>query len=117
MIDINFIATAMFFVQIAHSIEELSTGFNEKWYLAKLSFNTFLTFEIFHNLFWALVVFIKDFPARNQLILFFIALMFANGIQHIVWFGFKKKYVPGLVTAPIHLILFFIFYFQFIKFI
>ncbi|OGH20775.1 MAG: hypothetical protein A3D74_05630 [Candidatus Levybacteria bacterium RIFCSPHIGHO2_02_FULL_37_13] len=117
MINVEIIPIAMLLVQILHSVEELSTGFHKKWYFTKLSFKTFLIFEIIHNLFWSLVVFIKDFPYRSELLLFFIALMFANGVQHIVWFGFKKKYVPGLITAPIHIVLFFIFYFQFLRFI
>lgn len=117
MVEINFIATTMLIIQLIHSVEELSTGFHKEWYLTKLSFNTFLIFEIIHNTFWSSVVLIKNFPYRHELLLFFIALMFANGIQHIVWFGFKKKYVPGLVTAPIHIVLFSLFYFQFFKFI
>lgn len=117
MIQLELFALLFLLTQILHSVEELLTGFHNKWYLTKLSFKTFLTFEIFHNLFWTTVVFVKGFPYRNDLLFFFFALMFANGVQHIVWFGFKKKYVPGLITAPIHVVLFLIFYFQLIKFI
>lgn len=112
--SIEFFAIIFLFVQILHSIEELSTGFHKKWYFTKMSFKTFLTFEIIHNLFWSAAVFIKGFPYRNELLLFFFALMFANGVQHLVWAGFKKSYVPGLITAPIHILVFLIFYFQFI---
>jgi len=38
--------------------------------------------------------------------------MFANGIWHIVWWAIEKKYVPGLLTAPLHLIAFIYFYFS-----
>jgi hypothetical protein len=38
--------------------------------------------------------------------------MFTNGIWHIAWWGIEKKYVPGLVTAPLFVIAFSIFYYQ-----
>ena len=31
-------------------------------------------------------------------------------VQHIVWAGNAKKYVPGLITAPIHIVVFLVFY-------
>ena len=103
-----------FGVQLLHSLEELSTGFNKKWYLYKMPFRTFLAFEIFFSLFWGIVIFYKSFPARDGLLAFFMVLMFANGVQHLVWSGCVKKYVPGLVTAPIHIIIFLVFYFYII---
>ncbi len=115
--NIEITVILMLFVQILHSIEELTMGFHKKWYLMKLSFKTFLIFEIIHNAFWSYVVLNKEVAFRKELLLFFIALMFANGVQHLVWFGFKKKYVPGLLTSPIHIMLFLLFYFQFLKFI
>jgi hypothetical protein len=103
-------ATAIFIIQIAHSIEELSSGFHKKWYLFKMPFWVFLTFEICFTAFWAFVLFIPQFPNRSSLLYFFIALMFANGLQHIIWWCFVKKYVPGLITAPIHVLLPLVFY-------
>ncbi|MBA3724812.1 MAG: HXXEE domain-containing protein [Candidatus Levybacteria bacterium] len=117
MINLETFALVILIVQIAHSIEELATGFHKRWYLRKLSFNTFLLFEIVHNIFWISVVLFKEFPLRSELLFFFIALMFANGVQHLVWFGTEKKYVPGLITAPIHVVLFLLFFFQFVKFV
>lgn len=104
----------MYFTQLAHSVEELSTGFNKKWYIYKMPFWVFLGFEIIFNIFWGTVLFYGQFPYREHLLAFFIALMFANGVQHVVWAGCVKKYVPGLVTAPIHIIVFLIFYFKII---
>lgn len=104
-------ASLMYLVQICHSVEEVSTGFHKKWYLFRMSFKLFLAFEILHNIFWGLVIFTNIIPFKEQLTALFIPLMFANGIQHIVWFGAQKKYVPGLITAPIHIILFLLFYF------
>ena len=99
-------------VQLIHSIEELSSGFHKKWYLFKMSFSTFLIFEISFSLFWIIIGLYGDFPFRNYLQAFFLILMFANGVQHIVWAGFAKKYVPGLVTAPLLILVFLLFYFR-----
>ncbi len=100
------------FVQIAHSIEELATGFHKKWYLFKMSFWAFLTFEIVFESFWIAVWLMPDFHSRIYFQAFFLALMLANGVQHIVWAGNVKKYVPGLVTAPVHITVFLTFYFK-----
>ena len=102
-------------VQIAHSIEELSTGFHKKWYLFKMSFYTFLAFEIIFTFFWILVGTVPDFQYRDLFQSFLLALMFANGVQHVVWAGVVKKYVPGLITAPIHILVFLVFYLQITK--
>ncbi|OVE79440.1 hypothetical protein BVY00_00425 [bacterium G20] len=99
-------------VQMLHSIEELSQGFNKKWYLFKMSFRAFLTFEILFTLFWVSVLVFTDFPARDYLQSFFLVLMFANGIQHLVWSGIAKKYMPGLITAFAHIAVFLVFYFE-----
>jgi hypothetical protein len=99
-------------VQIAHSIEELSTGFHKKWYAFKMPFWVFLTFEVVFESFWIIVWLFQDFPSRVYLQAIFLALMFANGVQHIVWAGILKKYVPGLVTTPLHIIVFLMFYFR-----
>ncbi len=99
-------------VQIAHSIEELSTGFHKKWYMFKMPFWVFLTFEIIFEGFWIAVWLLQDFPSRILLQAFFLALMFANGVQHVVWAGNVKKYVPGLIIAPVHIIVFLVYYFK-----
>lgn len=101
-------------VQIAHSIEELTTGFHKKWYLFKMPFLIFLLFELAFSSFWIYIFLNKSFPNRDYLQAFFLLLMFANGVQHLVWAGIVKKYVPGLVTSPLHLIIFLLFYFKFL---
>ncbi len=100
-------------IQLLHSIEELTTGFHEKWYLFKLSFRQFLIFEILFTSFWIMVLVIH-FPFREYLQAFFLLLMFANGVQHLIWWGVVKKYVPGLITAFAHIALFLAFYFKLI---
>jgi hypothetical protein len=111
---ISTFAFYLLFVQLLHSIEELTMGFHKKWYLFPMPFWVFLLFEIIHNIFWILVILTNLVPYKTELSAFFIALMFANGVQHIVWFGWEKKYVPGLLTAPLHIILFLVFFFQFL---
>ncbi|MBI5448808.1 HXXEE domain-containing protein [Candidatus Gottesmanbacteria bacterium] len=106
--------TISLLVQIAHATEELSTGFHKKWYVIKVPLEVFLAFEVVFECFWIAVWLFQDFPSRAYLQTFFLALMFANGVQHIVWAGNVKKYVPGLVTAPVHCVVFLMFYFKFI---
>jgi hypothetical protein len=99
-------------VQLIHSIEELSTGFHKKWYLFKMPFWIFLAFELSFSAFWIMVLLLPNLPHKVYLQEFFLVLMFANGIQHLVWWGNAKKYIPGLITAPIHILVFLIFYFK-----
>ena len=99
-------------VQIVHSIEELTTGFHKKWYLTPMPFWLFLTFEVVFTLFWIVVLLLPTFPYREALQAFFLVLMFANGVQHLVWAGSVKKYVPGLVTGIIHIVVFLTYYFK-----
>jgi hypothetical protein len=99
-------------IQILHSIEELSTGFHKKWYLFKMPFWVFLAFEVVFSLFWVTVLVNKAFPSRELFQTSFLILMFANGIQHLVWWGIKKRYVPGLVTAFLHILVFLILFTQ-----
>lgn len=99
-------------IQVIHAIEELATGFNKKWYVFKMPFWVFLLFEVIFEGFWIAVYLFPDFPNRPALQAFFLALMFANGIQHLVWAENVKKYVPGLITAPAHIIVFLMLYFR-----
>jgi len=114
ILSIDTFAITVFLLQTAHSVEELSTGFHRKWYLFKMPFWAFLLFEIVFEVFWGSVVFLNQFPLREYLLPFFFALMFANGVQHIVWAGIAKRYIPGLITAPFHIILFLIIYYTLI---
>ncbi len=100
--------TVLLGVQCVHSIEELSTGFHKKWYLFKMPFAVFLSFEIVFLALWLSVLFFPALPNRDLFMQFFIWLMLANGIQHLLWAAIVKKYVPGLVTAPLFIIVFLI---------
>lgn len=97
-------------IQAAHSIEELSTGFHRKWYVFTMPFLVFLLWEICFMGFWLFVLFTPDLTFRLKLMEFFNFLMLMNSVQHIVWAKVLNKYVPGLITAPLFMIVFFYFY-------
>lgn len=99
-------------IQLFHSTEELSTGFHKKWYLFKMPFWQFLSFEIVFTLFWVVIPLVVEPPSKEYLQAFFLVLMFANGVQHMIWWGVAKKYVPGLITAFAHIAVFMTFYFK-----
>lgn len=98
--------------QFAHSVEELSTGFHKKWYLFQMPFWMFLAFEIAFSTFFIFVLLTPTLSYRSIIQAFFLVLMFANGIQHLIWTGCVKKYVPGLITALVHIGIFLVFYFS-----
>jgi hypothetical protein len=104
--------TLSLLIQIIHAIEELATGFHKKWYLFKMPFWVFLLFEIIFEGFWISVFLFQNFPNRQAFQTFFLVVMFANGVQHLVWSGSVKKYVPGLVTATLHILVFLAYYFK-----
>ena len=108
LLEIFFIFSII--IQFAHAVEELLTGFHKKWYLFKMPFWIFFLFEILFSLFWILVLLIDLFPNRETLQTFFLVLMLANGIQHIIWWRIVKKYVPGLITAPLHIVVSLIYF-------
>jgi len=110
--NIETFATIVLLIQLLHSIEELSTGFHKKWFVMKLTFKQFLSFEIVFNLFWIAVVLLETFPFRYNLLSFFVILMFFQSSLHIAWYGQIKKYVPGLTTALVHIGAFLVYYFQ-----
>lgn len=99
-------------IQVIHSFEEMYTRFDKHWPVWKMSRQTFITFEIIFSLLLLLVVFYKDFPGRLLFMQSFNLLMFANGIWHLMWAGVVKKYVPGLITAPLFLVVFCVYYFS-----
>ncbi len=100
-------------IQLLHSLEELTTGFHKRFPPFRMSFRFFLTFELLFNALWICVLFFDAFPLRLPLMAGFNVLMFANGLWHVVWFVFcekGKRYVPGLATAPLHIVTFLIYY-------
>lgn len=96
-------------IQALHSLEELTQGFHRKVPFLSLKFETFLAFEVLFMSFWLVVFFLVAFPYRETFLASFILWMFANGIWHLAWGIIDKKYVPGVVTAPLFIIAFVFF--------
>lgn len=99
-------------IQILHSHEEMYFHFEKRWPLWKMSRRFFVTFEYIFSAFLLVLIFTKSFPFRDMLMISFNVSMFANGIWHLMWAGVEKRYVPGLMTAPLFIIAFLIFYFR-----
>lgn len=102
-------ALGFLFLQFIHSLEEQLGDFHSRWPLMKISRTQFAIFEILFQFFWFLPFLFKDFMARDVMLWVFPLLMFANGIWHVIWFWFfekGKRYVPGLLTAPLFIVLF-----------
>lgn len=101
-------------IQLIHSQEELHAGFYKKSPIFPMPKKRFIIFEIlFSTLIVSFAIF-KQLPLRDVWMPFFILLMFANGVEHFLWWLSEKRYVPGIVTAVITLLVFIIFYFYFI---
>jgi hypothetical protein len=95
--------------QLIHSQEEVWTGFHKRWFF-KMSRRAFVSFEVVFSAIILAYMIWPNLPFANVYMPLFALLMFANGVEHVVWAAIEKRYVPGLVTAPIFLIIF-AFYF------
>lgn len=96
-------------IQVFHSLEEILTRFELRWPLWKMNRLTFVSFEILFTLMFLSVLILQP-PFFVVFANAFLMVMFANGIWHIFWGWSEKRYVPGLITAPLH-VLNFAFYF------
>lgn len=106
---ISVYALVFLFLQFVHSLEEQLNDFHSKWPLMKITRTQFELFEIGFQTFWFLPFIFHNFIGRDVLLWFFPLLMFANGVWHIIWFWFfekGKRYVPGLLTAPLFILIF-----------
>ncbi len=90
-------------IQILHSIEEIVTHFERRWPLWKMSRATFVLFELLFSLLF-LYVLVAAPSFQDTFARVFLLLMFANGVWHLFWAGSEKTYVPGLITAPLHIL-------------
>lgn len=90
-------------IQIFHSLEEIFTRFDKRWPLWRMSRTTFVAFEIVFSLVFLYVLFFQ--PSFYEIFAkAFLLLMFANGIWHLFWGWNEKRYVPGVITAPFHVL-------------
>jgi hypothetical protein len=103
-------------IQGVHSVEEyfgrLWEVFQPAKFLSGLVSNNLETGFLIINIglfifgIWSWAVPVrKDYSIARSIIWIFIVIEMINGIGHPVWAIYEMSYVPGLVTAPILLIL------------
>lgn len=97
---------ALAFTQLIHSQEEIWTGFHKKWFVFTMPRWVFIAFEAAFTIPIIAYLINPDLPFANGYMQVFTILMLLNGLEHIVWAMVEKKYVPGLVTAPLFIIIF-----------
>ncbi len=97
-------------LQVIHSQEEIYTGFHNKWPVFSLSKKAFVAFELAFSLFIVSMFFIRALTFRDLWFYLFNLLMFANGVEHLIWAASVKKYVPGLISS-FALTAFFLYYY------
>lgn len=101
--------------QLVHSQEEIWTGFYKRWFVFTMPRWVFLAFEVLFSLFTIAYMVKPDLPLAEVLMPAFALVMFINGIGHIVWGLIAKSYVPGLITAPLFVAVFAIYYINIIR--
>ena len=103
-------------IQGVHSVEEyfgkLWEVFQPAKFLSSLVSNNLETGFLIINIglfifgIWSWAVPVrKDYAIARSIIWIFIVIEMINGIGHPVWAIYEMSYVPGLVTAPILLVL------------
>ena len=103
---------ALGITQLIHSQEEIWTNFHKRWFVFTMPRWVFITFEILFTLPIIAYLLNPNLPYANGYMSVFALLMFVNGIEHIIWALLEKKYVPGLATAPLFVIIFVLYYFS-----
>ena len=98
-------------IQVTHSLEEIFTHFETYWPLWRMKRSHFIAFEIGFTILFLSALFL-NFPLKEVIAKLFLMAMFANGVWHIFWAWSEKRYVPGLVTAPLHIINFSFYFLQ-----
>ena len=97
-------------LQLAHSQEEIWTGFHKKWFVFTMPSWVFLCFEAVLSATIIVYILRPHLAGAGVLTPWFIFAMLLNGMEHIIWAAVKKSYVPGLVTAPFFVVLFGVYY-------
>lgn len=97
-------------LQLIHSQEEIWTGFHKKWFLFKMPLWVFIAFEAMLSATILAYMLNPQLPGANGLMTWFMLVMLLNGMEHVIWAAVKKSYVPGLITAPLFIILFGCYY-------
>ena len=104
------------FTQIAHSTEEYIGRLWEsfppaRFFTGMISSDRELGFIVINGVLvafglWALLFPVrKDWPSAAGFVRFWIVLETVNGIGHIAWTLREGRYTPGVLTAPILLLI------------
>lgn len=96
--------------QLAHSQEEIWTGFHKRWFVFKMPQWLFIVFESALSILIIVYIIWPGLPFAGILMPAFALIMLINGLGHVIWAIIERQYVPGLATAPLFLIIF-AFYF------
>lgn len=102
--------TAFAVTQLIHSQEEIWTGFHKRWFVFTMPRRVFIAFEVVFSIPIIAYLINPELPFANGYMQVFAILMFINGLEHIIWAMVEKKYVPGLITAPIFIVIFILYY-------
>ncbi len=102
-------------IQLIHSQEEIWTGFHKKWFLFTMSKWVFVAWEALLSAVIITYMLRPHLAGATGFMQWFIFAMLLNGMEHVIWGAVKKSYVPGLVTAPLFLILIGSYYQHLIK--
>jgi Protein of unknown function with HXXEE motif len=97
--------------QLVHSQEEIWTGFHKKWFVFTMPLWVFIAWEVLFSLPIVACMLNPKLSFISWYVPLFALLMFVNGMEHIIWGAVSKKYVPGLITAPVFIIIFCFYYF------
>lgn len=96
--------------QLIHSQEEIWTGFHKKWFVFTMPRWLFIMFEVALSAVIILYLVNPQFYAADVFMKWFMFVMLLNGMEHVIWAAVKRAYMPGLVTAPIFILLFILYY-------
>lgn len=101
--------------QLAHSQEEIWTGFHKSWFVFTMPSWVFIVFEVLFSI--PIIAYIANphLLYADVYMPAFALVMFVNGIGHIVWGLVARSYVPGLVTAPFFIAIFVFYYASLIR--
>jgi hypothetical protein len=97
-------------IQLIHSQEEIWTGFHKRWFVFTMPRWVFIAFEVLFSI--PILLFMAN-PNLNLAKIYmpiFALLMLINGLGHMVWGLVERKYVPGLITAPLFVLIFIFYY-------
>jgi len=101
--------------QLVHSQEEIWTGFHKRWFVFTMPRWVFIAFEALFSLGIIAYLLKPGLPFAHWYMAIFAFLMLINGIGHIVWGLVERRYVPGLITAPLFVITFGLYYLSLIN--